>query len=238
MISDFRDDQRQAIIERLGVFELRGLAREMGIPSPTTKKRDELVSLILQSFSRGTSQDVKVQKRGRPYKKLNSLNEIISSVAEEPKLEICYESVLGFAQEEVPLATINGESSRIEGIARVVNNNVVVYQLNGNARVFVGDLYGVEKIENGDLVELTAQQINAEDDFQALSISLINGVSAVSYRREFCPHGEPVICNAPVACSDFQIIEGRRNACLIKEDLYETGYLNQLYDYCKKNRMT
>ena len=41
-----KKDQREGkelLVRQLGVFELRGLARELGITSPTTKKRDELI---------------------------------------------------------------------------------------------------------------------------------------------------------------------------------------------------
>ena len=114
MIGEFRDEQqREVLVQRLGVFELRALAREIGIPSPTTKKRDELVAMIMQSFEKGVSQEAKVQKRGRPYKKLNSLDEIIGSVIDDNKSEMNYESVIALAQEEKPVAIMQGEITRL-----------------------------------------------------------------------------------------------------------------------------
>ncbi|MBQ8792170.1 MAG: hypothetical protein IJZ62_00930 [Clostridia bacterium] len=237
MIGEFRDEQqREVLVQRLGVFELRALAREIGIPSPTTKKRDELVAMIMQSFEKGVSQEAKVQKRGRPYKKLNSLDEIIGSVIDDNKSEMNYESVIALAQEEKPVAIMQGEITRLEGICRVSDKNVTLHTLIGNDVVFVSDIYGIEKLENGDLVEVTAQRIN-ENSYKALSISLINGQSAVSFQRKEYPLGEEVISGRTITCGNRKIVDGRRNACLLKEDLYENDELKQLKDFCDKNNI-
>ena len=235
-MGEFRDEQqREVLVQRLGVFELRGLAREMGIPSPTTKKRDELISLILQSFEKGVTQEVKVQKRGRPYKKLNSLDEIVGSVIDDNKGELSYESVIAFAQEEAPILTVVGETLRLEGVSRVSGANVTIRLLNGNGTIFVGDIYGAEKLENGDIVEVTAQRISDNNDYQALSISLINGQSAISYNRKDVELGEEVISNQVFACGKHQLTVGRRNAILLNEDLYENGNMQQINEYCNQN---
>lgn len=240
MISEIKESQnKDTLVQRLGVFELRGLAREMGIPSPTTKKRDELVSLILENFKNGGNQEVKIQKRGRPYKKLTSLEEIISSVKEpESKGEIQYDSIIRFAQEEAPIFTTRGNSERIEGVARTTDKGVVVYALTSSAKVFVSDVYGAEKLANGDLVELTAQK-TGEDTYQALSISLINGVSATSYiKPSEIIRGEEIISNREIPTDLYKIVEGRRNACLLQGDLYENNTLLAICDHAKLTKTT
>ena len=64
------------LINSLGVFELRGVARQLGIPSPTTKKREELISLIQGAINSGATVKDSTPKRGRPFKKLNILDSI------------------------------------------------------------------------------------------------------------------------------------------------------------------
>ena len=48
MFSSVLDKNKKIELEvkKLGIFELRGLAREVGVSSPTTKKREELIDLI------------------------------------------------------------------------------------------------------------------------------------------------------------------------------------------------
>ncbi|MBO5394505.1 MAG: hypothetical protein J6A28_01200 [Clostridia bacterium] len=237
MINEIKNSRApEALIDRLGVFELRGLAREMGIPSPTTKKRDELVALILENFEKGGVQEGKVQRRGRPFKKLASLEEIISSVKEtETKSEMHYDGILRFAQEQVPFFTSYGESERIEGVARKTERGAIIYSLTSPAKVFVGDIYALEKIENGDIVELTGQRVNDQDYYKALSISLINGISATSYqRKEAFEHGSEIISQKEISLAGHKAFEGRRNACLIEEDLYENEALSEIYKYAQE----
>ena len=73
-------EEKELLIKQLGVFELRGLARELGIISPTTKKRDELIELILNKFDEGNIIDSNGKRKGRPYKKLSSLDDIMNSM--------------------------------------------------------------------------------------------------------------------------------------------------------------
>ena len=40
------DNLKDVLVRKLGIYELRGLARELGISSPTTKRRSELVDQI------------------------------------------------------------------------------------------------------------------------------------------------------------------------------------------------
>ena len=44
------EDEKFAKVNNLGIYELRGLARALGVSSPTTKKRDYLVSAIIDKL--------------------------------------------------------------------------------------------------------------------------------------------------------------------------------------------
>ena len=71
MIGETNQSKRIELeVKRLGIFELRALAREVGVQSPTTKKREELIVNILERINNGQLDDVVVTKKGRPYKRL------------------------------------------------------------------------------------------------------------------------------------------------------------------------
>ena len=63
-------------IEKLGIYELRSLARSMGVQSPTSKKREELISAI-KDIQSGTLKP-QFNNFGRPVKKLSNQNELLS----------------------------------------------------------------------------------------------------------------------------------------------------------------
>lgn len=65
------DDKLEAyreFIEKIGIYELRSEARKVGVPSPTTKKREELINAIMEIKISGIVPDKK-SRAGRPVKK-------------------------------------------------------------------------------------------------------------------------------------------------------------------------
>lgn len=60
-------------VEKMGIYELRQFARQMGVPSPTTKKRDELIFLIEEYSKKGSAVQKKSNKKGRPPKTVKSV---------------------------------------------------------------------------------------------------------------------------------------------------------------------
>ena len=228
MISEIKEEQKM-LVQRLGVFELRGLAREMGIPSPTTKKRDELIALILEGFKSGEVKDPKVQKRGRPYKKLTSLEEILSSVVDSEPKEVQYDSIIRFAQDSVVPSFLGmGEEEELEGVARITNTNIVVSVFGSAKRVYVGEMVGSNNIQNGDEVCVVARRSTGEDLYSALSIKSINGMDPKNYVREDFAHGNEVLSKETLCADDIQFSVGKRNACLLKTELYESNILEEI----------
>ena len=72
-------------VKKLGIFELRGLAREVGVTSPTTKKREELIENILERINKGRLDEVVVTKKGRPFKKLTVVDNLLNSMTMQDK---------------------------------------------------------------------------------------------------------------------------------------------------------
>ena len=116
--------EQELKVKELGVFELRGLAREVGIKSPTTKKRDELITLILEKFKSGITLEQEGKRKGRPFKKLTSIDELVNSISSEQKFrrsDLSYDSIMTFAQDE-PIFSIPREEDKVvqyEGIIKM-----------------------------------------------------------------------------------------------------------------------
>ena len=87
------------IVRSLGIYELRGLARVLGIKSPTTKVREQLIENILVTLVKGKPTEPQMSRKGRPYKKLAHLDNIVSMIANQPTTEVSFETVSEFNQE-------------------------------------------------------------------------------------------------------------------------------------------
>ena len=58
-------------MRNMGIFDLRNLARDLGVLSPTTCKKDELIEKILQILSGEKQPEVPKNRQGRPPKARN-----------------------------------------------------------------------------------------------------------------------------------------------------------------------
>lgn len=66
-------------MEKLGIYELRSLARSVGVKSPTTKKREELLKLISDIMA-GKTTPLYNNRFGRPVKNLSNQDELMSNL--------------------------------------------------------------------------------------------------------------------------------------------------------------
>ena len=65
-------------LDKLGIYELRNLARQLDVASPTTKKRDELLDCIKSRLSGETLPESK-SRAGRPAKNLHTSDNLLSN---------------------------------------------------------------------------------------------------------------------------------------------------------------
>ena len=74
MVKDFKKET----LKELGIYELRELARLVGVPSPTTKKREELEDEIIIYSKRQTAIEPVLQnKKGRPPKSIKKVENVL-----------------------------------------------------------------------------------------------------------------------------------------------------------------
>mgnify|MGYP002802559128 CR=1 FL=1 len=237
MIKEENNNKQELLVRELGVFELRGLAREVGVPSPTTKKREELISLILQKFKDGMVVDPKRKAKGRPYKKLSSIEEIVSTMtnaAENNIKPMTYESIITFTQ-ELPKFNLSDDDTTyvLEGIARQ-NEDYMLFCCE-DKYVYIKDIDYAEKLRVGDKVKVEARSIGGKKNYIATKILSINKIETKNYQTKVSDNGEEIISNQTFPYGETKIFVGRRNAYLFKEDLYENDSFASLTKYCKEN---
>ncbi len=76
------------ILNNLGVYELRELARNLGVVSPTTKKREELCEQILKISSGEIKTETKRNNKGRPPKAVGKITSFVNDFIPEEILRI------------------------------------------------------------------------------------------------------------------------------------------------------
>ena len=239
MIKEENYKEQELLVRELGVFELRGLAREVGVPSPTTKKREELISLILQKFKDGMVIDPKRKAKGRPYKKLSSIEDIVSTMTNSARNNdepLTYESILTFAQNKPKFTTAEDDTVyTFEGITRKSDEYMVLFC--EEKCVYIKDIDNAEKLNAGDQVKVEAKALSSKNQYRATKILSINDFDASDYQPETCDNGEEIISNQTIPYGDIKIFVGRRNAHLFEEDLYENDNFASLTKYCKDNNI-
>ena len=240
MINEIDEKNKENFVRSLGVFELRGLARELGVSSPTTKKREELIALILDRSKEGSCADKK-SKRGRPYKKLNSLADIVNSMISEAKPikneAFDFQTAVYFQQDPIPaLSMVGNECFEFEGVVRIFEDRFVFFDKNDNSKVVFEDgITGLDKIKEGDIVKVNALQANEDSFFIAVQILEINGQNVEEYQPEEFEEGEEIISNNEIPFAGKMVKEGRRNVYSYNEDLFENTNFADLTEYCKEN---
>ena len=222
-------------VKKLGIFELRGLAREVGVPSPTTKKREELIDNILDRINKGGLDEVVVTKKGRPFKKLAVVDNLLNNMTLQDKFSnqtklISYEDILSFAQVMPVISNVANQIGQFNGIVRQSANSDILmfYDFETAQAIFLpNELELVSLIHNGDEVECRAKKINNNQYF-AIEITAINGMKPTEYKASHIDLGEQIISTANLNFSDKKVFVGRRNLSIVKENFYENENFDKL----------
>ena len=69
------------IVESLGIYELRGLARVFGDSAPTTLKRNDHINIIMSKIISGDDLEPIPLRQGRPYKELSNIEGILNELS-------------------------------------------------------------------------------------------------------------------------------------------------------------
>lgn len=241
MMNENIENKQELRVKQLGVFELRGLAREIGIPSPTTKKREELINLILEKFKSGIELDYKEKRKGRPFKKLSSIDHLVNSMTDKPPKEqvLSFENIMTFAQEMPTFLTDTDKQEKtiIEAIVR--RDKDKNYNANDGERwvLFDSNIDSYKKLRQGDKVLVEAVKLGQSNQYSCIDIIKINDINAEVYQPAKYKEYKEILSKEYMNMDGISLIKGRRNAIINEKDLCDDDRLENITKYCQDNKI-
>lgn len=223
------------IVKSLGIYELRGLARVLGIKSPTTKVRETLIESILVTLVNGKPSEPQMSRKGRPYKKLAHLDNIVSMIANQPVVEVNYETVSEFNQ-ELPIFSYKGEELlKVSGVLRHGKVSSYFVDLKKGYHVFVPqDLMNLKKLTTGDFIEGVAFKINDNQQYYIKELTKANGTLFKDYSLMENQDNDQVLPSEFLHWEKFKILKGGRNIFVSDDPLYIDNSLKTILS-CMEN---
>ncbi len=217
------------IVRSLGIYELRGLARVLGIKSPTTKVREQLIENILVTLVKGKPTEPQMSRKGRPYKKLAHLDNIVSMIANQPTTEVSFETVSEFNQ-EMPVFSYKGEEvADVSGVLRLGQLSSYFIDLKNGHHVFVSqDLVKTKHLETGDFIQGTAFKINDNNQYFVKEMFYVNGEAFKDYVYLEEQKIDQVLPSEFMHWDKFKILKGGRNIFVSDEPLYIDNSLKNI----------
>ncbi len=209
-----------SLIEGLGIYELRALARVFGDNSPTTLKRDEHIKIVMNKIISGEELRPLPLRQGRPYKELSSITGILEELSnitgkdysanKNKQLGTAHLAKnITFRQLEQDVISKQLFPIKAKGIlCENTNGDLFFYNQYNFKFVFVDkNLSG--KIAPYDFIEGTAVLMNNNNEYMLKTIEKINFEDASKYKKTTEPyrHCTP---RETVKVSDKEITLGSR----------------------------
>ena len=244
-INNSQEAMKEVLIRRLGIYELRDVARRVGISSPTTKKSSELIELILEKMKKLQSGDIgnfQVQKKGRPFKKVSAIDDILNAVSLDmnslpPQIQKpapSYDQLIVFAQEVPTFTPISTDIQFFTGVIRETNATYFFVDNENGTKVFVPEeVVSQYNLSAGDFVQGKCSKINDKDQYVLGEISKINLIPIETYAVKKYDLGRPIISREKLPFGNGEICCGRRNACKFVDDVFEDSRFDELAKECK-----
>ena len=178
-------------LKELGIFEIRNIARDVGVYSPTLFKKKELIEKIMRVITGKDEPYVKKTKQGRPPKNISNLNNFVdvimpSKLFEEQKDENY--SFFNDINESINVEDCNSNEKSFKGYVKVYNDySLVFYDIFKEDKnvVFVNSQQTkFYNLKTGDYVYCKAVFIDEEKPYILKEIYSINSIQVVKdYER-------------------------------------------------------
>lgn len=237
-------DAKKEIILSLGVYELRGLARVLGVKSPTTKRREELIAQVLEILE--TNDEIslsEIEKRGRPFKSLSSVKsilDVISSTKEEEDRTFVkfstFEEITVFNQDMPSFTLQSSDIFPSNGVLRKGKTFGYFIDSSCQKTVFIApDQVQKYNLETGDFLDCAVFEINNGDKCFVKKINRINGINAEEYEAK--PFND-YIQTLPTCLSvqNKKLYSGGRNVIFTKAPIYMLDYVNPMINSFKDSK--
>lgn len=176
------------VLQQSSIFELRNIAREIGVYSPTIYKKEDLIEKIFQIVNGEVKPYVPKSKQGRPPKSLMNpvrksvfdqilpTEERTYNIEEEPSLCLS-ESMIAFLEDDKAKAKTNFD---IEGVIELTSYGYgFVKSIAKTYTTFEGayisqNLISNHKLKNGDYIKGRAKLLEEDKPYVLYEITSVN----------------------------------------------------------------
>ena len=226
-------EEKKQHINSLGIYELRGLARALGIKSPTTKLRSQLIDEILTALSTGIVAEPHASRKGRPHKQLANLGDILSFVSDE-SLENS-EQFADLHQEIAPFSLKSSTLEKMSGVLRKSKKPAYFFDTKTYCKVYVSEqLLQNLNVCDGDYLSVEAYKINDGAHYSASKILSINNISASKYALTETQLSKKTFPSQFLHLEGGQILLGGRNYLFTTHPLFMDNDLKNFLNFLEK----
>lgn len=154
-------------LDTLGIYELRELGRQVGVPRPTALRRDDLVAGIKVRIELGD-----IQKNPARGRKPRALGVDFSKIIDSDEFNSFFNSILSQIIEPQVRDAATGETRTISGyVHRLPNGNAVLVGIDLNGYPISAKLLRTYYLQTGDLIEGKAVYNAVRNSFVVEEIS-------------------------------------------------------------------
>ncbi len=180
-------------LESLGIYELRNVARQVGVHLPTMYKKDELIKKIMAIVEGTEEPHIKKTNQGRPAKRISGLDEILNIFIPSIDDNQVYKKVETKNQfypfslmQDVKILPdhidpFSGYVKMLDKYAVVLKN--AYFEGNNDTYYIRPNILQELKLKNGDFVRGLYYDIDETKPKLVKNIEFINGKDVESFKR-------------------------------------------------------
>lgn len=217
-----------ALIESLGIYELRALARVFGDNSPTTLKRDDHINIVMNKIISGEDLRPIPLRQGRPYKELSNIEGILAELSQITGKDYTLKSnqqrnttrlqkVVSFKQMEENIIKQKLFPIEARGILCERNDKEFYFINQDNGKIVLVKKDIDSRLKAFDFIVGTAVIMNEDKEYILDSIKALNYQNYTTYQERVNEY-ESTVPSQKIKIGNSEILLGSRY--LIKESKF------------------
>ncbi len=210
-----------SLIETLGIYELRALARVFGDNSPTTLKRDDHINIVMNKIISGEDLKPIPLRQGRPYKELSNIEGILAELshitgkdyslaANQQKNISSVPKFVTFKQVEDEVFQKKLYPIEARGVLYERNEKEFVFLNQDNHKNVLVKKDLDTRLKPYDYVVGTAVIMNEDKEYMLDEIKYINFQPVKSYKETINKYGDPAQPSKKIKLDGKEILLGSR----------------------------
>ncbi len=216
-------EYKQELLKSLGVYELRELARSLGVIAPTTKKRKQLEQEIMKISCGEMVPEPKKTKKGRPPKSIRKVESVFDVFVPKELLELKLnkkvdkklEDTIHLSSSEI----VNQDINKMSGYLRKTISGHYYFKNSINTEEFASipqDVVKMFSLIEGDKITAFCTQTPTENFYILKEITSVNN-NAPSTKRQLSNLNNIVL--SKLALQGFEGVNEGQNVFLVTEEL-------------------